>query len=383
MHIGIIFSTGIPPCDGIATHVVNLAERLRKRGHEITLITRGNNASSRVSEFQGFRLLLPRYFSVPPFHLAAHKPFLVKALNQLEPKIDVLHLHSPLVPVLPKAWPSVATIHTPMAVDTAHSEGVNLRVLMNKLHGQTFCYWDEQRLLKLADVVLTVSEGVAQELRDHYKFKGEITAIPNVLDLNYFKPAPTYPKELNVLFVGRLAWRKGVFEALKAANLVVEQVPEARFKIAGYGPLERKARDFVRDNSLGDKVEMLGAVRDRDMIVQLQQEARVVLVPSYYEGCPFSLLEAMACGKAIVSTTATFTKGLIDDGVTGRLVEPRKAEPLAAAIVELLNDYEQCRSFGSAIRRYAEKLLEEESNTDKFEHAYKQAIERFEAYKAK
>lgn len=185
MHIGIIFSTAVPPCDGIGTHVLNLAERLRQRGHEVTLFTRGNPSGTEIASFDGFKVVKPRYFRIPPFHLAAHKPFLLAALQQLPNKPDVLHLHSPLVPVLPHLWPMVVTVHTPMAVDTSYSEGTGLRVLMNKLHGQTFCYVDEQRLLNRADVVLTVSEGVAHELRESYGFSGELTPIVNVLDLNF------------------------------------------------------------------------------------------------------------------------------------------------------------------------------------------------------
>lgn len=377
MHIGIIFSTAVPPCDGIGTHVLNLAERLRQRGHEVTLFTRGNPSGTEVSSFAGFKVVKPRYFRVPPFHLAAHKPFLLEALRKLPNKPDVLHLHSPLVPVLPRLWPTVVTVHTPMAVDTSYSEGTGLRVLLNKLHGQTFCYFDEQRLLKRADVVLTVSEGVAHELRESYGYSGEVTSILNVLDLNFFKPTTSYPNDLEVLFVGRLAWRKGVFEALDASRQVLQVMPNVRFTFAGYGPLEGKAREFVATHGLGGQVHLLGAVKDRNRIVELQQRSRVVLVPSYYEGCPFSLLEAMASGRAFVSTTGAFTRGLIEHDVTGKLVEPKQSKPLAEAILELLGDYELCRRLGAAVRRRAEVLMEAESNTDQFEAAYRHAIERF------
>jgi glycosyltransferase involved in cell wall biosynthesis len=182
---------------------------------------------------------------------------------------------------------------------------------------------------------------------------------------------------LEVLFVGRLAWRKGVFEALEASKQVLQEMPNVRFTFAGYGPLERKAREYVAAHGLVEQVHLLGAIKDRKRIVELQQRSRVVLVPSYYEGCPFSLLEAMASGRAIVSTTGAFTKGLIEHYVTGKLVEPKQSKPLAAAIMELLRDYELCRRLGAAVRRRAEVLMESESNTDQFEAAYRTAIERF------
>ena len=126
MHIVMIFSTQLQAVDGIAHHVRGLAERLRCRGHQVTLVTRGGRQRLRRSRHQGFTLVEVPFVPLYPCHVYLHGAFMCRPLVNLWPPPDIVHLHTPLVPPVPRLWPIVTTFHTPMLVDTAYVENIGL-----------------------------------------------------------------------------------------------------------------------------------------------------------------------------------------------------------------------------------------------------------------
>jgi glycosyltransferase involved in cell wall biosynthesis len=94
-----------------------------------------------------------------------------------------------------------------------------------------------------------------------------------------------------------------------------------------------------------------------------------------------TLLEAMACGKPIVSTYANFTKGLLENKKNALLVTPKSSVELAEATITLLSSEELCKSLGEAARKTILEKMDRESNTNKVEEVYKYAIEKFKRNK--
>src|ERR671931_184587 len=187
-------------------------------------------------------------------------------------------------------------------------------------------------VVRRAEVVIGVSEALAEAARRCGAH--DVRAIPNGVDL----PASTRPEAepAEVLFVGRLSPEKGIAELVAATegmNLVV----------AGDGPLRR-----LVPSTLGFVPhEELGALYDR---------AAVVVCPSYREGLPLCVLEAMAHGKPVVASAVGGIPELVEDGVTGFLVEPGDVAGLRAAIERLLADPALRRRLGRAARaRVAER----------------------------
>jgi len=378
MRVLMFFSTDIPVCDGIAAHVVGLAKRLRSRGYNITLMTRGSWHGIQEFEYIGFKVIKIPFYPFYPFHVYFHGLFVRKAIKALSPQPDLIHLHSPLVPSLPNKWPIVTTFHTPMLIDTSYVENVGLKTVLIKLMGKTTSYWIENGLLKISDAVIAVSDGVAEEIRHWYGFKGNnLYTVPNIVDSNFFKPANYAITKKKLLYIGRLAYRKGLFEIVHSAENVVKRHSDVKYVLVGSGPLEKDLRKLVKRLNLHAHVEFYGEVRDPNKILHLYQNAWSVLIPSYYESGPLTLLEAMACGKAVITTETGLAKGLVQNGLNGLLIKPKSIEELSEATNRLLSTNKLCNNLGKAARKSILREMNEESNTNSIEKIYNLAIDKF------
>ena len=145
--------------------------------------------------------------------------------------------------------------------------------------------------------------------------------------------------------VAALVPHKGHRHLIEAAHLVVQEIPDARFVILGEGELrdqlERQVRDYRLEKHVllpGFRTDVLGCIKSFDLFV----------MSSVTEGLGTSLLDAMACGKAVVATEAGGIPEVVDDQVTGMLVPPRNHQAMAAAIVRVLRDEALRRRMGGA-----------------------------------
>jgi glycosyltransferase involved in cell wall biosynthesis len=145
--------------------------------------------------------------------------------------------------------------------------------------------------------------------------------------------------------VAALVPHKGQRYLIEAAAAVVRQVPDARFVIAGEGELRPALERQIKDHRLEKHVLLAGFRPD---VLSLHKTFDVFVLSSTTEGLGTSLLDAMACAKPIVATTAGGIPEVVEDGVTGLLVAPKDHEALAAAIVTLLKDAALRRTYGAA-----------------------------------
>lgn len=157
------------------------------------------------------------------------------------------------------------------------------------------------------------------------------------VDLDRFSPAPLPGSgPFRFLFIGRLLWDKGVGEYADAARIVRLHYPNARFQILGSAHVDNRtavpASTLCRwvDEGL---IEHLGAVDDVRPFIQ---DADCVVLPSYREGLPRSLLEASAMARPIVATDVPGTRDVVENGVTGLLCDARDAQSLADAMLTMM-----------------------------------------------
>lgn len=164
------------------------------------------------------------------------------------------------------------------------------------------------------------------------------------------------PRQKLVLCVARLIPEKGVAELVEAARVIVRDRRDVVFLLAGTGPLTDKLKGMVRTYGIEDSFRVLGWRNDVD---DLMKCADLFALPSYYmEGLPVSILEAMACGKPVVTTHHKGCEDAVVDGETGYLVPVRVIEPLARRIGELLDDAALRARMGQAGRRRVEQHYE-------------------------
>jgi glycosyltransferase involved in cell wall biosynthesis len=159
-----------------------------------------------------------------------------------------------------------------------------------------------------------------------------------------------------VLCVARLIPEKGVVEYVEAARRICERRDDVVFALAGVGPLEDELVERVRSLGLESRIRVLGW---RDDVPELVKMSDLFVLPSYLmEGLPVSVIEAMACSKAVVSTHHKGCEDAVADGETGLLVPVKQVEPLAQAIGRLLDDEMLRARMGRAGRVRATELYE-------------------------
>jgi glycosyltransferase involved in cell wall biosynthesis len=147
-------------------------------------------------------------------------------------------------------------------------------------------------------------------------------------------------KEFVISSIGRVGWRKGSFDIIQAVKQLL--VENSNFKVLLVGGEElpgemRELEKAVIDNNLDGWVKLTGEVNIDDVPTLLEM-SDIFVLPSYREGMPMSIIEAMRAGKPIISTTVGAIPDMIESGVSGILVAPGHPEEIASAVTTLRND---------------------------------------------
>lgn len=223
-----------------------------------------------------------------------------------------------------------------------------------------------------ADLVLALSESWKQELESRFQMCA-CEALYNGVDPAALQPAVSDPAERrnSFLMLGRLGGRKGTYDLLQAVELAVRQDPELTVCLAGDGEVER-VRALVREKGLEKNVTVPGWIDGSEKLRRLRDAATVVL-PSYHEGLPVAILEGMAAGKAIISTTV----GAIPEVVgpeNGILVEPGDIPALADALLRCGGDAGLVASMSENNRKKVERAFSIRRTHQRLAGYYRQAM---------
>jgi glycosyltransferase involved in cell wall biosynthesis len=182
------------------------------------------------------------------------------------------------------------------------------------------------------------------------------------VDTRRFAPTPERLEGVPVVtLVSRMLWPKGIGELVEAARILRERGVAVKVRLVGMPDTTSRVsvpeQQLAQWNAQG-VVEWLG---HRDDIPELWRTSTIAVLPSYYrEGVPRSLLEAAACGRAIVTTDMPGCREIVQHGINGLLVPPRDARAIAAAIEELVADPAMRQRMGVAGRALVEKGFSEE-----------------------
>lgn len=177
------------------------------------------------------------------------------------------------------------------------------------------------------------------------------------IDLTAFRPSHDHGSDkgssAEILCVAALSRRKGHVVLLEALPRVLDAVPHARLTLAGDGPEREFLAARAAELGVARAVRFLGAV-EHDRMTALYSEADAFCLPSFAEGVPIVLMEAMAMQLPVVTTNVMGIPELVDHGVSGLLVPPARADLLAEALVRLLRDPELRQRMGEQGRRRVE-----------------------------
>jgi len=266
---------------------------------------------------------------------------LSRLIKQLGP--DIVHAHDP-------HGVAMAALALSMSTQLAKPPLVAARRVDFHLKGNALSRWkyrqvdcficasDAIRAMLVADGVpavraVTVHEGIDL---------GRVEAAP-VADLHAELWLPHHAPLVGN--VAALVPHKGQRHLIEAAAVVIQKVPDARFVIAGEGELRPQLERLIKERHLEKHVFLAGFRPD---ILSVHKAFDIFVMSSITEGLGTSLLDAMACGKPIVATTAGGVPEVVADGRTGILVPPRDHETMAAAIVKLLTEETARAEMGAA-----------------------------------
>jgi glycosyltransferase involved in cell wall biosynthesis len=254
---------------------------------------------------------------------------------------------------------------------------------INHIHGADFdSFYNDAGAMKkrLARYVYDLAAStvvLSKEWED--RIKG-ICRRSRVYCLNNFAVLPTaeeaaeierYSERGNiVLFLGEVGKRKGAFDLPAIIQNVAAHVPDVVFVIAGNGEIEA-VQEMVNRVGCANNAQFTGWIgpdQKRDLLL----DSRVFLLPSYNEGLPMSILEAMSYGLPVVSTTVGGIPEVVKEDVNGYLFQPGDVEGTAHAIVRLLQNDGRAIKIGAANRELIRSTYSLDAYAEKLDAIYKE-----------
>ena len=279
---------------------------------------------------------------------------LSRLVKQLRP--DIVHAHDPHAVAMAALGLSMSTLARKPRLVAARR--VDFHLARNALSR-----WKYRQV----DVFVCASEAIRRMLVADGIPRARAVTVHEGIDLAHVDAAPPAPlhEELwlphHAPLVGNVAAlvpHKGQRHLIDAAAEVVRREPDARFVIAGEGELRESLEHQIKHHRLEKHVLLAGFRPD---VLSLHKAFDLFVMSSVTEGLGTSLLDAMACGKAVVATATGGIPEVVVDGETGILVPPRDPAAMASAIVRLLADQPLRTRMGEAGRRRVEQRFSVET----------------------
>lgn len=385
----VFLSKDYPPnlIGGVGTYVYEISRLLVKMGHSAFVITQAKDSPleyqdagvfvfrvkpKRIKILDSFRANIGGVLERFEYSLAVSAK--IKELTRRH-KIDLIETCEARAEgfwycLLTRKPPLVIKLHTPETVAFKLDQTPDtLDYRLIKLLEQ---YWIHRAVRKTG-----LSREVVDLTERHFRMKlRNVPLIPNPIDIDLFKPCP---EEFNdgspdVLYVGRLEFRKGVHTLIRAFALVQERFPQATLTLIG--------ADCGMKGYLLHKISRLkypGRVRfieqiPREGLVEYYQKSSVCIVPSIWENYPYVCLEAMACGKPVIASAIGGLNDMIIHKKSGMLFPPGSSKILGELIMELLRDVKLRQELGINARKAIEENYSPEKIAKKTLEVYQEII---------
>jgi glycosyltransferase involved in cell wall biosynthesis len=348
LRIAICLAHFHPAVGGAERQMFQLAQRWARSGHEPVVFTRHMPGLPRREVIEGVEIRrVIRSIALGPLFGLSYIASLAAQLVRHAGRYDVvIDGQAP--------WETVATglvcpwLHKPAVVVPASTGPVGDIQQIVDAKGS----WLLRRFVLRNQLFIAISSQAAAELKALGCPEDSIRRISNGVDLERFRPCGDESPERarTVVWVARLVTAKNPHVLLRAWKRLNAE-GKYRLLLAGDGPLAAEMKEFVEREGLRE-VHFLGNVND---VSPLHRQGSVFVLPSYGEGCPNALLEAMASGLCPVVSRVPGCADVVEDGVNGLLFESDDDSQLAAALGRALEDAPLRRQLSAAARTYVER----------------------------
>jgi glycosyltransferase involved in cell wall biosynthesis len=287
-------------------------------------------------------------------------------------KFDIVHTHTPIASLIGRMAAKQA--HVPIILYTAHGFYFHddmptlkrsLHIALERWGGKRtdflFTQSDEDRRTAIAkgiiasDKILTIGNGIDMERFDPAKISADVLAEKRT-ELGI-------PEDVPVIgIIGRLVREKGYVELFQAGRIVSAKIPDVHFLVIGsalksdHDAAREEIDTAIKRTGLADRVHFAGLRTD---VPELLSLCTVYTLPSWREGMPRSIIEAMAMERPVVATNIRGCREEVIEGETGYLVPVRDAVSLGAALLKVLENPDEGRRMGIAGRKRALERFDE------------------------
>lgn len=222
----------------------------------------------------------------------------------------------------------VILVITGSSWQTHSSKGDKLSIFMEILSGILYGMFDK---------IVVYSQNIIEEYNlNKYKNKIIVTH-KHFIDFEIFNIRKPIAERNNIIgYIGRFSEEKGTLNFVRAIPDVLKVQPDVSFLIGGDGKLRNQIEEYLINNNIEDKVELLGWI-PHDELPEFLNKLKLIVLPSYTEGLPNIMLEAMACGTPVLATSVGSIPDLIKDGDTGFIMESNLPDHIANNISRVLH----------------------------------------------
>lgn len=352
-----MLTTVHPPFDSRIFH--KEAKSLAKAGHSVTVVAPFDSKSNkRVS---GINIVTVKR----PASKLLHPLTMIRVfLEGLKQDCDIYHCHEPgslfvcslLKLIKRKKLVYDAHEHYPslIAENTIFPDFLKKAVFL-------ICNIIEKNLSKfLANYIITVDD-VLKEIFE--KINQNVCVISNYPKLEFFEIYPKKAKALssNIIYVGGMTKIRGILEAIKAFEIVLEKIPDAKMIFIGsfiHPEYKKEVMDYYHNHHLEENITFIGHV-SHNKVGEYMKNASVAIGilqpnPRYELAIPVKLFEYMASGKAVIMSNFKYNSKLVAKIRCGQLVDPNNIQEIANSIIWLLEHPEEAKQMGENGRRAVE-----------------------------
>ena len=359
-----------PKGGGLEKYAFEIGRRLvHEHGWRVVVITSGERSGAdEKAQTDGLTVYRLGYgLKISNTPLSYEWPARIRRILQ-EERPDIINIHSPVPGIgniassLSGGIPVVVTYHA-----GSMKKGRLLPDILIAAYERTLL----PLMLRRADAVVSSSSRLKSGFLKQYRDK--CTIIAPGADSGLFKPdLAKRPRDPTVLFaagLSRAEQHKGLGTLIEAMGIVKGRIRDARLVVAGDGDMRAEYEAQVRRRGLEGCVSFVGRLNG-DALVGGYQRAHVFALPTRNDSSPIVIIEAMASGLPVVSTTVGDIPEIIQEGETGFLVAPGDAVALAEKLIMLLGDPSRAEVMGAAARAVAVKDFSWSERADRYDKLF-------------